>query len=122
MMQNMAERWHLLPVQRSHLLIPRLISKRKHDQNFVHYCCAGPYRLRNRLQHLPENGKQGLSIDCSGEAMSPGKLLRKRDASCAGTGYEIVGTDGTPQPAESDKTLGVDVGNYKSRSVLVVCK
>ncbi|EGH42622.1 hypothetical protein PSYPI_09535, partial [Pseudomonas syringae pv. pisi str. 1704B] len=29
---------------------------------------------------------------------------------------------GTPQPAESDKTLGVDVGNYKSRSVLVVCK
>ncbi len=94
----------------------------KHAQNFVHYCCAGPYRLRDRLQYLPENGKQGLSIDCSGEAMSWASCYEKADASCAGTGYEIVGTDGTPQPAESDKTLGVDVGNYKSRSVLVVCK
>jgi hypothetical protein len=69
-----------------------------------------------------KNGKQGLSIDCSGEAMSWASCYEKADASCAGTGYEIVGTDGTPQPRESDKTLGVDVGNYKSRSVLVVCK
>ncbi|KFE56938.1 hypothetical protein [Pseudomonas syringae] len=69
-----------------------------------------------------KNGKQGLSIDCSGEAMSWASCYEKADASCAGTGYEIVGTDGTPQPRESDKTLGVDVGNYKARSVLVVCK
>jgi len=69
-----------------------------------------------------KNGKQGLSIDCSGEAMSWASCYEKADASCAGTGYEIVGTDGTPQPRESDKTLGVDVGNYKGRSVLVVCK
>ncbi|EPJ76733.1 putative lipoprotein [Pseudomonas sp. CFII64] len=69
-----------------------------------------------------KNGKQGLSIDCSGEAMSWASCYEKADASCAGTGYEIVGTDGTPQPKEADKTLGVDVGNFKSRSVLVVCK
>jgi len=68
------------------------------------------------------NGKQGLSIDCSGEAMSWESCYQKADASCAGTGYNIVGTDGTPQPKESDKTLGVDVGNYKSRNVVVVCK
>ena len=68
-----------------------------------------------------KNGKQGLSIDCSGEAMSWASCYEKADASCAGTGYEIVGTDGTPQPKEADKTLGVDVGNFKSRSVLVVC-
>lgn len=68
------------------------------------------------------NGEQGLSIDCSGEANSWATCYEKADASCAGTGYRIVGTDGTPQPKESDKTLGVDVGNYKNRSVVVVCK
>lgn len=69
-----------------------------------------------------KNGRQGLNIDCSGEAMSWASCYEKADASCAGTGYEIVGTDGTPSPSDSEKTLGVDVGNYKSRNVLVVCK
>lgn len=69
-----------------------------------------------------KNGEQGLSIDCSGEANSWAMCYEKADASCAGTGYRIVGTDGTPAPAEADKTLGVDVGNYKNRSVVVVCK
>ena len=68
------------------------------------------------------NGEQGLAIDCSGEANSWAACYEKADASCAGTGYRIVGTNGTPSPAESDKTLGVDVGNYKNRSVVVVCK
>lgn len=68
------------------------------------------------------NGEQGLTIDCSGEAGSWASCYEKADASCAGTGYRIVGTDGTPAAKESDKTLGVDVGNYKSRSVVVVCK
>lgn len=68
------------------------------------------------------NGQQGLSIDCSGEAMSWDKCYEKADASCAGTGYNIVGTDGTAQPKESDKTLGVDVGNFKGRTIVVVCK
>jgi|GEM_PF-196224 len=69
-----------------------------------------------------ENGEQGLSIDCSGEASSWASCYEKADASCAGTGYRIIGTDGTPSLKESDKTLGADVGNYKSRSVVVVCK
>ena len=69
-----------------------------------------------------DNGETGLSIDCSGEANSWATCYEKADASCAGTGYRIVGTNGTPSPAESDKTLGVDVGNYKNRSVVVVCK
>ncbi|VVP26375.1 hypothetical protein PS903_04032 [Pseudomonas fluorescens] len=68
------------------------------------------------------NGEQGLTIDCSGEANSWATCYEKADASCAGTGYNIVGTDGTPAPKESEKTLGVDVGNYKNRSVVVVCK
>lgn len=68
------------------------------------------------------NGEQGLSIDCSGEANSWAACYEKADASCAGTGYKIVGTDGTPSLKESDKTLGADIGNYKSRSVVVVCK
>lgn len=68
------------------------------------------------------NGEQGLAIDCSGEANSWATCYEKADASCAGTGYRIVGTDGTPSTKESDKTLGVDVGNFKNRSVVVVCK
>lgn len=67
------------------------------------------------------NGKQGLSIDCSGEAMSWAKCYEKADASCAGTGYEVVGTDGSPATKESDKTLGVDVGNFKARNIVVTC-
>ena len=68
------------------------------------------------------DGKQGLSIDCSGEAMSWAKCYEKADASCAGTGYSIVGTDGSPAVKDSEKTLGVDVGNFNSRNIVVVCK
>ncbi|MGH8347833.1 MAG: hypothetical protein ACRES5_14895 [Pseudomonas sp.] len=68
------------------------------------------------------NGEHGLSIDCSGEANSWAACYEKAEASCAGTGYKIVGTDGTPALKESDKTLGADVGNYKSRNVVVMCK
>jgi len=68
------------------------------------------------------SGEQGLEIDCSGEANSWAACYEKADASCAGTGYHIVGTHGTPQAKESEKTLGVDVGHYTSRSVVVVCK
>lgn len=71
--------------------------------------------------HL-KNGQQGLNIDCSGEAMSWAKCYEKANDSCAGTGYEIVGTDGTARSEAEDQTLGMDVGNYKHRSVLVVCK
>ena len=69
-----------------------------------------------------DNGQTCLTIDCSGEANSWAACYEKADASCAGTGYRIVGTDGTPSSKESEKTLGVDVGNYKNRSVVVVCK
>ena len=68
------------------------------------------------------DGKQGLSIDCSGEAMSWAKCYEKAEASCAGTGYTIIGTDGSPAVKERDKTLGVDVGNFNSRNIVVACK
>ncbi|WP_034127496.1 hypothetical protein [Pseudomonas fluorescens] len=71
---------------------------------------------------LLKNGEQGLTIDCSGEANSWASCYEKADASCAGTGYRIVGTNGTSALKESDKTLGQDVGNFKGRSVVVVCK
>ena len=68
------------------------------------------------------DGKQALSIDCSGEVMSWAKCYEKADASCAGTGYSIIATDGTPALAPNEKTLGVDVGNFKSRNIVVACK
>ncbi len=93
-----------------------------HEQTFHCYRSTGPEWMCHRLQYLPANGEQGLSIDCSGEASSWASCYEKAEASCAGTGYRIVSTVGTPATKESDKTLGVDVGNYKSRSVVVVCK
>lgn len=71
--------------------------------------------------YLPD-GQQGLSIDCSGEAMSWGKCYEKADASCAGTGYTIVGTDGSSAVKDSEKTMGVDVGNFTSRTIVLMCK
>lgn len=53
-----------------------------------------------------KNGEQGLTIDCSGEANSWASCYEKADASCAGTGYRIVGTEGTPALKESEKNLG----------------
>ncbi|NBA96691.1 hypothetical protein [Pseudomonas sp. R5(2019)] len=68
------------------------------------------------------DGKPGLQIDCSGEAMSWESCYDKAQASCAPHSYDIIGTDGTPALKESDKTLGQDVGNYKSRSLVVQCR
>lgn len=68
-----------------------------------------------------KNGKQGLSIDCSGEALGWEKCYEKAATDCP-AGYDIIGTDGTAQPAPADKTLGADIGNYKNRSVVVMCK
>ncbi|MGC5703257.1 hypothetical protein J4P02_23965 [Pseudomonas sp. NFXW11] len=68
------------------------------------------------------DGEQALSIDCSGEAGSWASCYEKAEASCAGTGYRIVSSKGTPTLSENDKTLGADLGAYKSRSVVVVCK
>ncbi|WP_407309191.1 hypothetical protein [Pseudomonas sp. nanlin1] len=69
-----------------------------------------------------KNGEQGLSIDCSGEAMNWQACYQKASDSCAGGDYDIIGTDGTPQPKPDQKTLGADLGNYKNRNVVVVCK
>ncbi|UVJ46071.1 hypothetical protein NVV94_11290 [Pseudomonas sp. LS1212] len=69
-----------------------------------------------------KNGEQGLSIDCSGGAMSWEQCYKKAEASCPARGYDIIGTNGTPALKESEKTLGADIGNYTSRSLVVLCK
>ncbi|KQB53575.1 hypothetical protein AQS70_02155 [Pseudomonas endophytica] len=71
--------------------------------------------------HLPD-GQQGLSIDCSGEAMSWDKCYEKAQASCPVKGYNVIASKGTPPVREDDKTLGVDVGNYNTRTLTVMCK
>lgn len=68
------------------------------------------------------DGQQGLSIDCSGEAMSWGKCYEQADESCAAKGYTIVGTEGSPATKDADKTLGIDMGNFNSRTIVVKCK
>ncbi|MCU1729432.1 hypothetical protein NTD86_20880 [Pseudomonas sp. 7P_10.2_Bac1] len=68
------------------------------------------------------DGQQALSIDCSGEALSWDKCYEKAEASCPSKGYTIVGTKGTPAVGEKDRTLGLNVGNYSSRTLTVSCK
>jgi len=67
------------------------------------------------------NGRQGLSIDCSGEAMSWQKCYAKAQASCPTGHYQIVGTDGALTPPPDQTTLGVDLGNFQNRVLTVVC-
>lgn len=69
-----------------------------------------------------KNGKQGVSIDCSGAAASWDACYQKAADACAGGRYDIVGTNGTPPPKDSDKTLGADIGNYATRNVTILCK
>jgi hypothetical protein len=122
----MPERWHFRQVKPAYQDFPFFSLNYEVQKNMIRLlfvvAVLGLAGCATASNTYLKNGKQGLSIDCSGEAMSWASCYEKADASCAGTGYEIVGTDGTPQPKESDKTLGVDVGNFKSRSVLVVCK
>jgi len=67
------------------------------------------------------NGAKGQSIDCSGEAMAWKACYEKAENVCP-NGYTFVGSDGTPQPAPEDKTLGADLGNYKNRVLVITCK
>ncbi|WP_166365163.1 hypothetical protein [Pseudomonas akapageensis] len=69
-----------------------------------------------------KSGKEGLSIDCSGATMSWEQCYKKAEASCPQHGYRIIGTNGTPALEESEKTLGKEIGNYTSRSLIVDCK
>ena len=60
------------------------------------------------------NGEQGLTIDCSGEANSWATCYEKADASCAGTGYNIYVRmqDGRETVAMQDDLGNIRVGSY----------
>ena len=68
-----------------------------------------------------KNGKQGVSIDCSGAAASWDACYQKAAEACSNGRYDIVGTAGAG-PKDSDKTLGADIGNYTSRTLTIMCK
>lgn len=73
-------------------------------------------------QTLLPNGQQGLSIDCSGATMTWQACFDKASDSCAGTGYQVIGMDGVPMLADNSRNVTTDLGDFKSRNVVVMCK
>ncbi|WPO98416.1 hypothetical protein SFA35_17450 [Pseudomonas sp. HR96] len=69
-----------------------------------------------------KDGKQGLSIDCSGQAMSWEKCYEKAQASCPSGNYDIIGTDGKPAPKPDASLLDADIGSFQNRTLTIQCK
>jgi hypothetical protein len=69
-----------------------------------------------------KNGKQGLSIDCSGQAMNWEKCYEKAQASCATGNYDIIGTDGAPAPRPDATLLEADLGKFQNRTLTIQCR
>lgn len=68
-----------------------------------------------------KDGQQGLSIDCSGQAMSWDHCYKEAETDCP-AGYQTIATEGVPRPAADAKLVDADLGNYQTRSLVVVCK
>ena len=68
-----------------------------------------------------KNGQQGLNIDCSGQAMSWDKCDEQARLECPG-GYQTVATQGVPRRANEAGLADADLGNYQTRSLVVICK
>lgn len=69
-----------------------------------------------------KDGKQGLSIDCSGQALNWDKCYEKAQASCASGNYDIIGTDGKPAPKPDATLLDADLGNFQNRTLTIQCQ
>ena len=68
-----------------------------------------------------KNGQQGLNIDCSGQAMSWDKCDEQARLECP-AGYHTVATQGVPRRSGEVGLTDADLGNYQTRSLVVVCK
>ncbi|WP_244647852.1 hypothetical protein [Pseudomonas sp. CFBP 13727] len=68
-----------------------------------------------------KNGQQGLNIDCSGQAMSWDKCDEQARLECP-AGYQTVATQGVPRRTGEVGLTDADLGNYQTRSLVVVCK
>ena len=68
-----------------------------------------------------KDGKQGLSIDCSGEAMKWQQCYDKAATSCASAEYTVLDRNGVPVSAD-DQSMTADLGNYKNRKMVITCK
>ena len=69
-----------------------------------------------------KDGKQGLSIDCSGQALSWDKCYEKAQASCPSGNYTIIGTDGKPAPKPDANLLDSDLGKFQNRTLTIQCQ
>lgn len=68
-----------------------------------------------------KDGRQGLSINCSGEAMKWQQCYDKAATSCASGRYTILDRNGVPVAAD-DQSITADLGNYKNRNMVITCK
>jgi hypothetical protein len=68
-----------------------------------------------------KNGEQGLSIDCSGEAMKWQQCYDKAASSCSTGQYQTLARNGVPVAAD-EQSIIADPGNYKNRNMVITCK
>lgn len=69
-----------------------------------------------------KDGREALSVDCSGQALKWEHCYEKAAQACAGSGYETVGKKGRSNVDPADRVLGIEPGAFASRSLVVICK
>ncbi|WP_213880046.1 hypothetical protein [Pseudomonas sp. dw_358] len=69
-----------------------------------------------------KSGQQGLTIDCSGQALNWDKCYEKARQSCPSSNYNIIGADGKPAPRPDASLLDQDLGKFQVRTLTIECK
>jgi hypothetical protein len=68
-----------------------------------------------------KDGRQGLSIDCSGEAMKWQQCYDKATQSCNSGHYQVLARNGVALTTD-DQSITADPGTYKNRNLVISCK
>ena len=77
--------------------------------------------VQTKSIHLPD-GRQGHSINCSGQDFSWNQCYEKAGEICGARGYEVVARDGDQSSSVVGTQYGVIGGTKVSRTMLIACK
>jgi len=68
------------------------------------------------------DGREGFSIDCSGNALSWGKCYEKAGDLCGARGYDLLEKSGDQGSRVTANQYGLYGGSVMSRSMVIACK
>ncbi len=74
-----------------------------------------------KTTYLPD-GRPGMSINCSGSALSWDYCYRKAGEICGNLGYDVVAQSGDTGSVVSGNQYGVYGGSIMTRTLLIGCK